>query len=200
MSFSSAVLGGRSMAVLRNATHAMHGRASGPAARSYQLRCTGLKRQDMAAMWAQRTYVAGRKTPQQQRQQPAVRSDPTLPGQTLTFVQKIKGFVSFYKTGLKELLSNSRAVSGIRARMDAGQGITREELQIARRNPRDKLRLVPFGFLVVVIPELIPLTIWLFPGVCPSTCVTYSQLLKMARKQDQRRQQIHVEALKRIES
>ncbi|KAJ1900806.1 hypothetical protein LPJ66_001229 [Kickxella alabastrina] len=127
-----------------------------------------------------------------------VRSDPTLPGQTLTFVQKIKGFVSFYKSGLKELLGNSRAAKGIRQRMLNGQPITREELQIERRNPGDKLRMVPFGFLVLVIPELIPLTIWLFPGVCPSTCVTFSHLAKMGRKQDAARQEAHVWAVNRI--
>ncbi|KAJ2705898.1 hypothetical protein FB645_002082 [Coemansia sp. IMI 203386] len=199
-SLSTAVLGGRSMALLRN-RYMAHIRVSRPVTRSHQLGCYSLKHPSMATTWPQRTYVSGRKTQQQQQQQqPVVRSDPTLPGQTLTFVQKIKGFVSFYKTGLKELLSNSRAVSGIRTRMSAGQDITREELQIERRNSRDKLRLVPFGFLVVVIPELIPLTIWLFPGVCPSTCVTYSQVVKMARKQDQRRQQIHPTALERIKS
>ncbi|KAJ2879599.1 hypothetical protein FB639_003050 [Coemansia asiatica] len=197
-SFPLAVLGGRSMALLRS-RHMLHLRVSGPVARSYQLGCFSMKHQStaMTTVWPQRNYNAGRRT---QQQQVVVRSDPTLPGQTLMFVQKIKGFISFYKTGLKELLSNSRAVSGIRARMEAGYEITREELQIERRNTGDKLRLIPFGFLVVVIPELIPLTIWLFPGICPSTCVTFSQMAKMARKQDLRRQQLHIIALQRIGS
>ncbi|KAJ2776924.1 hypothetical protein GGI15_004676, partial [Coemansia interrupta] len=135
---------------------------------------------------------------QQQQQQVNTRDDPTLPGQTLTFVQKIKGFVSFYKSGLKELVSNLRAASGIQARMANGEAVTRAEYQIVHRSPSDKLRLVPFGFLVLVIPELIPLSIWLFPGMCPSTCRTFSQVVKMAKKQDEIRQKMHVLALERI--
>ncbi|KAJ1721511.1 hypothetical protein LPJ53_003971 [Coemansia erecta] len=141
--------------------------------------------------------------PSQQHQQPQqlnTRDDPTLPGQTLTFVQKIKGFVSFYKSGLKELVSNLRAASAIRLRIENGEVVTRSEYQIVQRSPSDKLRLVPFGFLVIVIPELIPLSIWLFPGMCPSTCRTYSQVVKMAKKQDELRQKIHVAALERIHS
>ncbi|KAJ1845708.1 hypothetical protein LPJ73_004763, partial [Coemansia sp. RSA 2703] len=137
---------------------------------------------------------------QQQQQQPlSTRNDPTLPGQTLTFIQKIKGFVSFYKSGLKELISNLRAASAIRTRIENGQAITRDEYQIVRRSPSDKLRLIPFGFLVLVIPELIPLTIWLFPNMCPTTCRTFSQVVKMAKKQDEIRQNIHILALERIQ-
>ncbi|KAJ2718665.1 hypothetical protein GGI07_005656 [Coemansia sp. Benny D115] len=133
-------------------------------------------------------------------QQPIVpRSDPTLPGQSLSFFQKVKGFIAFYKAGLKELLSDSRTAKAIRQRnAQDKEALSRHELQILRRNPGDRLRLVPFGFLVVVIPELIPLTIWLFPGICPSTCVTYSQVVKMAQKQDTKRNTIHQYALERI--
>ncbi|KAJ2801169.1 hypothetical protein H4S07_005004 [Coemansia furcata] len=127
------------------------------------------------------------------------RADPTLPGQTLTLFQKVKGFISFYKGGLKELVSNIKAASKIRDRILVGSPVTRDELQIHRRTPADKLRLVPFGFLVVVIPELIPLTIFLFPGVCPSTCVTYGQVAKMAAKSDAARKNLHAQAVARIE-
>ncbi|KAJ2077917.1 hypothetical protein GGI09_008136 [Coemansia sp. S100] len=127
------------------------------------------------------------------------RADPTLPGQTLTLFQKIKGFVSFYKGGLKELVSNIRASSKIKERIAVGSPVSRDELQIYRRTPADKLRLVPFGFLVVVIPELIPLTIFLFPGVCPSTCVTYGQVSKMAAKSDAAKMSLHARAVARIE-
>ncbi|KAJ2756706.1 hypothetical protein GGI19_000641 [Coemansia pectinata] len=127
------------------------------------------------------------------------RADPTLPGQTLTLFQKVKGFISFYKGGLKELVSNIKAASKIKDRLAAGSPVSRDELQIHRRTPADKLRLVPFGFLVVVIPELIPLTIFLFPGVCPSTCVTYGQVAKMAAKSDATRMSLHARAVARIE-
>ncbi|KAI8323461.1 hypothetical protein GQ54DRAFT_296763 [Martensiomyces pterosporus] len=129
-----------------------------------------------------------------------IRADPTVPGQSLTFYQKIKGFISFYKGGLKELVSNTKAASGIRSRMSNGEAVSREEFQIQHRTPGDKLRLIPFGFLVVIIPELIPLTIWLFPGVCPSTCVTFGQMTKMAKKQDATRQKLYPEIISRIES
>ncbi|KAJ1955890.1 hypothetical protein EC988_001637 [Linderina pennispora] len=129
---------------------------------------------------------------------PIERVDPTLPGQSLTFIQKVKGFVSFYKGGLKELLQNNKAAKAIAVKVRNGEDLTRSELQIQRRTPGDKLRLVPFGFLVVIIPELIPLTIWLFPGVCPSTCVTFGQTVKMGRKQDVVRQRLHAQAVQRI--
>ncbi|KAJ2451252.1 hypothetical protein GGF42_004302 [Coemansia sp. RSA 2424] len=128
-----------------------------------------------------------------------VRADPTLPGQTLTLFQKLKGFISFYKGGLKELMSNIKAAPKIRDRLSKGETVTRDEMLIHRRTPADKWRLVPFGFLVVIIPELIPLTIFLFPGVCPSTCVTYGQVAKMAAKSDAARNKLHARALARIE-
>ncbi|KAJ2031984.1 hypothetical protein IWW57_000440 [Coemansia sp. S610] len=127
------------------------------------------------------------------------RADPTLPGQTLTLFQKVKGFISFYKSGLKELVSNIKSVRKIKDRLAEGSPISRDELQILRRTPADKLRLVPFGFLVVVIPEIIPLTILLFPGICPSTCVTYGQVAKMAAKSDAKRTNLHAQAVARIE-
>ncbi|KAJ2009233.1 hypothetical protein GGI04_000613 [Coemansia thaxteri] len=127
-----------------------------------------------------------------------IRADPTLPGQSLTLIQKIKGFIAFYKGGLKELVANIRAAADIRRRIAGGQRVTRSELQVDARTAQDKWRLAPFGFLVVVIPELIPLTIYLFPGVCPSTCVTYAQLAKMSKKRDAARQLLHVRALPRL--
>ncbi|KAJ2891779.1 hypothetical protein IWW38_003476 [Coemansia aciculifera] len=128
-----------------------------------------------------------------------VRADPTLPGQTLTLFQKIKGFVSFYKGGLKELVSNIKAAPKIQDRLSKGEAVTRDELLIHRRTPADKWRLVPFGFLVVIIPELIPLTIFLFPGVCPSTCVTYGQVAKMAANSDAARSKLHAKVLARFD-
>lgn len=134
----------------------------------------------------------------------AIRSDPTLPGQTLTLFQKLKGFASFYKSGLKELVANMRAAPEIQKRLAQKQQssiadlVSRHEWQIAQRTPKDKLRLIPFGFLVVCIPELIPLTIWLFPNVCPTTCLTYGQVAKMAQKHDDKvKLPIHVQALER---
>ncbi|KAJ1960133.1 hypothetical protein GGI12_003966 [Dipsacomyces acuminosporus] len=129
-----------------------------------------------------------------------VRLDPTIPGQTLSFFQKIKAFISFYKGGLKELWSNNKAAAGIQERLRNGEYVSREEFQIQRRNPGDKRRLIPFGFLVVMIPELIPLTIWLFPGFCPSTCITFGQIKGMAKKHDATKQRLYGQALARIES
>ncbi|KAJ2745840.1 hypothetical protein GGI20_001841 [Coemansia sp. BCRC 34301] len=128
------------------------------------------------------------------------RADPTLPDQTLTLFQKLKGFISFYKGGLKELVSNIKAAPKIRDRLAKGETVTRDEMLIHRRTPADKWRLVPFGFLVIIIPELIPLTIFLFPGVCPSTCVTYGQVAKLAAKRDAARSKLHTQALTRIEA
>ncbi|KAJ1729901.1 hypothetical protein LPJ61_003302 [Coemansia biformis] len=127
-------------------------------------------------------------------------ADPTLPGLTLTFFQKAKGYLAFYKQGVKALWQNGKAAGGIRQRLKDGSQVTRAEFQIHQRHPGDRLRLVPFGLLLVVFPEIIPLLAALFPKACPSTCVTYAQVVKMAAKQDARRQALHRQALQRIEA
>ncbi|KAJ2804991.1 hypothetical protein H4R20_002275 [Coemansia guatemalensis] len=130
---------------------------------------------------------------------PAARVDPTLPGQSLTLMKKIKAYLAFYKTGVKELWGNMKAVDGIDSRISAGEIVSRAEFQIYLRNPADRLRVVPFGLLLIVLPEAIPLLLALFPGMCPSTCITYGAIVKMAAKRDAARQNLHVAALQRIE-
>ncbi|KAJ2806866.1 hypothetical protein H4R21_000696 [Coemansia helicoidea] len=127
-------------------------------------------------------------------------ADPTLPGQTLTFIQKARGYLAFYKQGVKALWRNGRAVAEIRQRLGTGGAVTRAEFQIAHRHPGDRLRLVPFGLLLVVFPEIIPVVAALFPAASPSTCVTYAQVVKMAAKRDAQRRVLHREALRRIEA
>ncbi|KAJ2691427.1 hypothetical protein H4R19_006373, partial [Coemansia spiralis] len=108
---------------------------------------------------------------------------------TLTFIQKAKGYLAFYKQGARTLWQNGRAVSEIRRRLGTGELVTRAEFQIVQRHAGDRLRLIPFGVLLVVLPKAIP-----------STCITYAQAVKMAAKHDARRHGLHREALRRIEA
>ncbi|PIA14866.1 hypothetical protein COEREDRAFT_88387 [Coemansia reversa NRRL 1564] len=130
---------------------------------------------------------------------PAARVDPTLPGQSLTLIKKIKAYLGFYKSGAKELWGNMKVVKDIDSRVCAGAVVSRAEFQIHLRNPADRLRLVPFGLLLLFLPEAIPLLVAMLPGMCPSTCITFGTMAKMAAKRDAVRQKLHVAALQRIE-
>ncbi|KAJ2614929.1 hypothetical protein H4S08_001480 [Coemansia sp. RSA 1365] len=130
---------------------------------------------------------------------PVARVDPTLPGQSLTFINKIKAYLGFYKSGAKELWGNMKVVKDIDSRVSAGAVVSRAEFQIHLRNPADQLRLLPFGLLLVFLPEAIPLLVAMFPGMCPSTCITFGTMAKMAAKRDAVRQKLHVAALQRLE-
>ncbi|KAJ2078288.1 hypothetical protein H4R24_004596 [Coemansia sp. RSA 988] len=130
---------------------------------------------------------------------PILRADPTLPGQSLTLMKKIKAYLAFYKTGVKELWGNMKVVKSIDSRVRAGTVVSRAEFQIHLRSPADRLRLVPFGLLLILLPESIPLVVAVFPGMCPSTCITYGTAAKMAAKRDAARQKLHVAALQCIE-
>ncbi|KAI9467689.1 hypothetical protein LPJ78_004133 [Coemansia sp. RSA 989] len=124
--------------------------------------------------------------------------DPTLPGRMPSPWSKFTGYMSFYKEGLKELWANRSAYTDIKRRTARGEQITRAEHQILTRYPSDRLRILPFGVLVILAPELIYLIVLFMPGFCPSTCVTYKTVAKGAAKHDALKQKLHLRLLERI--
>ncbi|KAJ2618887.1 hypothetical protein GGI26_006270 [Coemansia sp. RSA 1358] len=129
-----------------------------------------------------------------------LRIDPSLPGQTMSSVEKIKAYALFYFAGLKELVGNARLARAIRVRQqNNAAGVSRAELQLVRRHAEDKLRLLPFSITMLVFMEFSPLMFLLFPQLCPSTCVTYGQAVGMAKKHDKLKLQLHAQALDRIQ-
>ncbi|KAJ2451345.1 hypothetical protein EV183_003673 [Coemansia sp. RSA 2336] len=121
--------------------------------------------------------------------------DPTLPGRMPSPWSRFTGYMSFYKEGLKELWANRSAYRDVKRRAARGEQITRAEYQILTRYPSDRLRILPFGVLVILAPELIYLIVLFMPGFCPSTCVTYKTVAKTAAKHDALKQKLHVRML-----
>ncbi|KAJ2815242.1 hypothetical protein IWW50_006886, partial [Coemansia erecta] len=121
--------------------------------------------------------------------------DPTLPGRVLAPWHKFRGYLSFYKEGVKTLWAHRQTY----ARVKRGGQLTRSELQILTWYPGDRLRVVPFGVLAFLAPELIYVIVVFLPGICPSTCVTYKTVAKGAAKHDRVKNRLHLRALDRIE-
>ncbi|KAJ2558480.1 hypothetical protein EV175_000774 [Coemansia sp. RSA 1933] len=127
------------------------------------------------------------------------RIDPSVPGLTLTKWEKVKAYAKFYLEGIKELWQNGRTVKEIRARVQAGgAGVSRKELQIQVRHAQDKVRLVPFVLLVLLLEEISLLVLMVVPSLCPSTCVTYGHALSVAKKHDAVKLGLQAAALERI--
>ncbi|KAJ1916230.1 hypothetical protein H4219_003898 [Mycoemilia scoparia] len=116
-------------------------------------------------------------------EKPAV-IDPTATAEELSLYQKIKAYMNFYKQGCKQLYQNQKESKAISKRIADGEKITRKEFQIVQQAKEDFWKMIPFGLLVVILPESIPLFVAFIPAMVPSTCVTYGQRAKMLKKKD----------------
>jgi hypothetical protein len=112
-----------------------------------------------------------------------------------------KGYLTFYKTGLKNVWLNYKELRKIRARIGqqsledvvkyglrSGSGrqedqykpvLTRQDYQLALRTQRDVRKLAPFALILLVCGEFTPLIILaLGSAVVPGTCRIPQQELK----------------------
>ncbi|KAL1933226.1 hypothetical protein VTP01DRAFT_7316 [Rhizomucor pusillus] len=104
-------------------------------------------------------------------------------------IQKSKEMVTFYKNGLKQLWSNQKLAKALQVKVQQdGYNLTRSEYQLVHRSKKDMIKLIPFGFIFLILPESIPLFVIFVPGIIPSTCVTESQVIKQREKLDKVRQ------------
>ncbi|KAF3931687.1 hypothetical protein ABW19_dt0202790 [Dactylella cylindrospora] len=97
-----------------------------------------------------------------------------------------KGYLSFYKTGLKNAAwVNPRLAGPVMARWRDSNGyagihqnkwITRGDLQLLKRNQHDLRRLPLFAVLFTVCGELTPLIVTLVSNIIPGTCRIPAQL------------------------
>lgn len=116
-----------------------------------------------------------------------------------------RAYLTFYKTGLKNVVRNYRASAPLRkdlglpyyipvspprtllsvyndgkdGAMEPSLGLGRGQFQLVRRSAQDMRRLIPFTLILVVCGEFTPLILPIFGGaITPATCRVPSQRQK----------------------
>ncbi|KAF3155121.1 hypothetical protein TWF225_001707 [Orbilia oligospora] len=123
---------------------------------------------------------------------------PRKPGESLFgYYFKIgKGYLSFYKTGLKNAAwVNPRLAGPVMSRWRDDRGyagivqnkwITRSDLQLLKRNQHDFRRIPLFAVLFTVCGEFTPFVVALFSNIVPITCRIPSQIESDRKKREHR--------------
>ncbi|KAK6520457.1 hypothetical protein TWF506_000711 [Arthrobotrys conoides] len=113
---------------------------------------------------------------------------PRKPGESVfSYYFKIgKGYLSFYKTGLKNAAwVNPRLAGPVMSRWRDDRGyagivqnkwITRSDLQLLKRNQHDFRRIPLFAVLFTICGEFTPFVVALFSNIVPITCRIPSQI------------------------
>jgi LETM1 and EF-hand domain-containing protein 1 len=87
-----------------------------------------------------------------------------------------KELFKFYWRGLKMVNTHRKHVNEINRRIsEGGAPLTRWEQRFIRTHHSDKVKLVPFIIIALLLEEVIPLIAIYAPGMLPSTCVLPSQ-------------------------
>ncbi|RKP35539.1 LETM1-like protein-domain-containing protein, partial [Dimargaris cristalligena] len=89
-------------------------------------------------------------------------------------MQRIKDELHHLWDGTKLLALETRISTKLVARMIKGNTLTRREQRQLSRTSKDLLRLIPFSFFIIVpfMELLLPVALWLFPNMLPSTFQT----------------------------
>lgn len=94
-----------------------------------------------------------------------------------------KAYVSFYRTGLKAILTNYRLLS----KTSKNAETSRAALLLRERTRHDIVRLPLFGLIILLTGEFSPLVVFLFPKLTPYTCRIPGHVNKLRRKAEERR-------------
>ncbi|ORX49449.1 LETM1-like protein [Hesseltinella vesiculosa] len=105
-------------------------------------------------------------------------------------IQQSKELLAFYKNGIKTLWENNKTAKALAVKVQEGYQLNRYEYQLVHHTKQDMRKLIPFGVLVVILPESIPFFVVFMPGLIPSTCIKDSQLEKQRIKLDKKRQEM----------
>ncbi|PWA02274.1 hypothetical protein BB558_001590 [Smittium angustum] len=117
--------------------------------------------------------------------------DPSLSTVKLGLYKKVRGYLQFYKAGLKEVWSEHKLANQIRMKQKRNEKINWNEHQIVWRDTRDFKKIVPFAFLLFTVSELIPFLAFYFPQSLPSLVITFKQKAMILKKRDDIRARIH---------
>lgn len=70
------------------------------------------------------------------------------------FIQNSKDLIRFYKDGLKLLWVNNKESKALQLKVkNEGYQLNRCEFQLIHQSKKDMLKLIPFGFVFMVLPE-----------------------------------------------
>ena len=98
-----------------------------------------------------------------------------------------KAYLSFYKTGLKNVFHNRQLLQAAAA-SSPGPPATRSHHQLQARARHDLRCLPVFGLLLLVCGEFTPFVVLAVPSLTPFTCRIPAQTTKMQRAAEARRQ------------
>ncbi|KAK0611544.1 hypothetical protein B0T14DRAFT_530624 [Immersiella caudata] len=124
---------------------------------------------------------------------------PTRAPETSTFshlFRTAKAYVTFYKTGLRQIATNTRVLYPSRGRdppFPPPAPNTRAALQFHARWRHDITRLPQFALILLVCGEFTPFIVPFFPGVVPYTCRIPAQVGQVLRAQEGRRRRAREE-------
>ncbi|KAK9860983.1 hypothetical protein MYU51_006445 [Penicillium brevicompactum] len=124
----------------------------------------------------------------------------TLADKLKRYVEFGRTYLTFYKTGLKNVYRNYRASLPLRSQLGlpayipvspprnskpsaqsqyAELGLGRGQFQLVRRSARDVRRMIPFTLILIICGEFTPLIIPIFgSAITPATCRVPSQVEK----------------------
>ncbi|KAK6505209.1 hypothetical protein TWF481_007127 [Arthrobotrys musiformis] len=123
---------------------------------------------------------------------------PRKPGESLFgyYFKLGKGYLSFYKTGLKNAAwVNPRLAGPVMARWRDDRGyagivqnkwITRSDLQLLKRNQHDFRRIPLFAILFTICGEFTPFLVAIFSNIVPITCRIPTQIEYDRKKRERR--------------
>lgn len=70
------------------------------------------------------------------------------------FIQKSKDLIRFYKDGLKLLWYNNKEAKALLQKVqNEGYILNRSEFQLIHQSKKDMVKLIPFGFVFMILPE-----------------------------------------------
>jgi hypothetical protein len=72
----------------------------------------------------------------------------------IQFIQKSKDLIRFYKDGLKLLWANNKEAKALLLKVqNEGYILNRSEFQLIHQSKKDMIKLIPFGFVFMILPE-----------------------------------------------
>ncbi|KAI1204728.1 uncharacterized protein F4807DRAFT_321040 [Annulohypoxylon truncatum] len=103
-----------------------------------------------------------------------------------------KAYMTFYKTGLRAILTNRRLLSQSTSSISTtnpspSDNPTRSDILLRERVHHDLFRVPAFALLLLVCGELTPLVVIAFPRLTPYTCRIPNQISALQRRSEARR-------------
>ncbi|KAK4166562.1 hypothetical protein QBC43DRAFT_312919 [Cladorrhinum sp. PSN259] len=98
-----------------------------------------------------------------------------------------KAYLTFYKTGLKNILANRKLAKQISSSSAKQQQKSRSQILTRIRYAHDIRRLPVFGLVLLICGEFTPFVVLLIPKVVPLTCRIPKQVDLLLGKEEERR-------------